>query len=384
MKSNAAIRRRDLIKGASAGVMLNTLAAAAAAAQSPTLSPEIPNSVGPATAEFNGKLYAAWKGLGSDDRLWYASFDGTKWSAQAAISNATSSVGPSLAAFGNQLYAAWKGDGTDQRLWYATFDGINWSAQVQIPTAASSTGPTLSVFNNRLYAMWQGYGTDTKLHYASFDGTKWMAQAAVPGIFGQDMPKNIGLTMQYQETSEWCWIAVATSIAHFYDAKSTVTQCSLMTAIGQSINKWPSTTQCCPTAAALASDTGLASTLADPNTKTAYNVLGKPAAISAVCIKTGGVTDALNMNGNWNKPGHSSLTLAQITTEIGARRPIAVDIKWRSDGGQHCVAIAGVLDDMLLICDPIAGESVIQYEAFPSAYRGGASLVTACFTQKKA
>jgi hypothetical protein len=37
---------------------------------------------------------------------------------------------------------------------------------------------------------------------------------------------------------------------------------------------------------------------------------------------------------------------------------------------------------MLLICDPEIGESVIQYEAFPMAYRGGASLVSACLTKK--
>jgi hypothetical protein len=384
MASDFAMRRRDLLKAAGAGFALSAVSAAAASAQSPTLSPDMPNSVGPATAELNGKLYAAWKGLGSDDRLWYASFDGAKWSAQTQIPNATSGIGPSLVTFGNALYAAWKGDGTDEHLWYATFDGTTWSAQAQIPGASSSTGPTLSLFNNQLYAMWQGYGTDTKLHYASFDGTKWSAQAAVPGIFGQDMPKNIGLKMQYQETGDWCWIAVATSIAHYYDPKSTVTQCALMTTIGQSINKWPKTTQCCPTAAAEASDTGLPASLASPFTKTTYNVLGKPAAgIPAVCIKTGGVSDALNANGNWKKPALRSLTLAQITTEMNAKRPIATDIKWHS-GGQHCVAIAGVLDDMLLICDPIAGESVIQYEAFPSAYLGGASLVSACLTQKKA
>jgi hypothetical protein len=139
-----------------------------------------------------------------------------------------------------------------------------------------------------------------------------------------------------------------------------------------------------PTVTALASDTGLTAALADTDTKTTYNVLGKPAAgLPSVCIKTGGVGDALNVNGNWNKPGHSSLMLAQITTEINAKRPIAIDIKWHS-GAQHCIAIAGVLDDMLLICDPIYGESVIQYEAFPAEYHGGASLVSACLTQKKA
>jgi hypothetical protein len=50
--------------------------------------------------------------------------------------------------------------------------------------------------------MWMGTGTDDRLYYASFDGTKWGTHATVPGTFGQDQPKNIGLQMQYQETSE--------------------------------------------------------------------------------------------------------------------------------------------------------------------------------------
>jgi hypothetical protein len=79
-------------------------------------------------------------------------------------------------------------------------------------------------------------------------------------------PQNIGLRMQYQETSGWCWIAVATSINHFYNPTSTLTQGELMTIVGQTINKWPSTTQCSPSAADLQSNPELASILADPYT----------------------------------------------------------------------------------------------------------------------
>ena len=70
------------------------------------------------------------------------------------------------------------------------------------------------------------------------------------------------------------------------------------------------------------------------------------------------------------------MTLAQITTEIKAGWPIAVDLSWNDKSGQHAVAIAGVLDDKLLICDPDNGESSIKYESFPSGYYGGASVVT--------
>jgi hypothetical protein len=55
-------------------------------------------------------------------------------------------------------------------------------------------------------------------------------QTYVPPI-----PNNIGLAMQYQETTQWCWIAVATSINHFYDRTSTWSQCKIMTQIGQTL-----------------------------------------------------------------------------------------------------------------------------------------------------
>lgn len=79
-------------------------------------------------------------------------------------------------------------------------------------------------------------------------------QTTPPATSGPDLPKNIGLKMQYQETKDWCWIAVATSIDHFYNPASTSTQSSIMTTVGQTINKWPSTTICSPNAVALASE----------------------------------------------------------------------------------------------------------------------------------
>jgi hypothetical protein len=343
--------------------------------------PGVLSSIGPALCEYDGILYAAWKGANNDQRLWYASYNGTQWSAQALVPGTLSSVGPSLCGYGGQLYAAWKGDSGDQRLWYASFDGTKWSAQTQIPGVLSSTGPAICAYDGKLYAMWKGSGSDERLWYASFDGTMWSAQANVPGNTGQDLPQNIGLRMQFQETTEWCWIAVATSINHFYNPASTSTQCGIMTNIGQNINKFPTDTSACPTTAAVKSVPGLAAILADPYLVDAQYVLNNPAlGFPNEYIKTGGVADALNVNGN-TAGSQNSITLDQITSQMAAGRPIAVDIAWPSGGGQHCVAIAGVLNDILLICDPVYGESPIQFELFPSTYQGGASLVNVVLTQ---
>ena len=198
-----------------------------------------------------------------------------------------------------------------------------------------------------------------------------------------DLPQNIGLRMQYQECGDWCWIAVATSIYLFYNPASTATQCEIRTKVGHTIGGY--TGNACPTPEAIATVPGLAKILADPYSATALFALSKNPSLgcdkTSGCDKPGGVRDALKVNGNLKNELTSLPPLAQIASEMSERRPIAVDIKWKS-GGQHCVAIAGVLNDMLLICNPISGESVIQYESFPSAYGGGASVVAVCLTQK--
>ncbi len=171
MNSSNAILRRNVLMTAGASLAAGLLQGATAEAQ--TQVPDAASGFGPATAAFNGKLYTVWRDAGTDSGLWYASFDGGKWSAPARIPRVAASTAPSLAVFGSKLYAAWKGRAADQRIWYAAFDGSQWSPQAQIPGAATSSAPALSVFDNKLYALWLGSGADIGLSCASFDGTTW-------------------------------------------------------------------------------------------------------------------------------------------------------------------------------------------------------------------
>ena len=194
-------------------------------------------------------------------------------------------------------------------------------------------------------------------------------------------PVNIGVTMQYQETSEWCWIAVATSISHFYDSHSTVTQCGLVTAVGQVINKFASNTSACPGVDRTALNTLLATPTAAAAKYCLDTYLGT--GPDNVYRKSGGVGDPLRFAGNCaNYPGNSStLTLAIITQEIKAGRPVAVDFAWKDGSGQHTVAIAGVSGSELLICDPIYGTSTVSYASFPGTYQAiGGTLISYCLT----
>ena len=160
----------------------------------PSQIPGVASSVGPSLALYGGKVYAIWKGEGTDQSLWYASFDGSKWSGQAAgssqtqIPNVGSSVGASLATVGTKLYAVWKGEGTDQRLWYASYDGTKWSGQTQISGASSSVGAAIAEFKGTLYAMCKGKDSDVSLYNASFNTitNTW------PSAWATDIPGNTG------------------------------------------------------------------------------------------------------------------------------------------------------------------------------------------------
>jgi hypothetical protein len=198
-----------------------------------------------------------------------------------------------------------------------------------------------------------------------------------------DVGHNLGMRIQYQESSEWCWIASATSISHFYNPASTWLQCQVMTDIGHKINGFPANTQACPTSEALAKNPQLASDYADPYNSAALYVLDNSnLGIDTRYLKSGGIIDSLTTVGNYASYQSADLTLAQLAAEINAGRPVAVDITWFS-GASHVVVIAGIQGNGLLILDPINGTSLVEFGAFPSTYFGGAKLNGYAFTKKQ-
>jgi hypothetical protein len=119
-----------------------------------------------------------------------------------------------------------------------------------------------------------------------------------------------GFAMQTQEQDQWCWAAVAVSVALKYDAATPWTQCSLASALysGQG-----NPLDCCG---------------AD------CDACNLPQSLSQVF----GVTH--NMNGA--AIGHA-IALAAMEGEIRADRPVAVRIGWPPDNSSgHFVAICGV------------------------------------------
>ncbi len=177
MNSADPILRRKVLLAAGASLATGLFAQAARAQTA-----DLGSSSGPAISELKGKLYAVWREE-AEPGLWFASFDGLKWSARARIANVATSANPAVATFNNKLYAAWKGRNADQRLWFASFDGTQWSQQAQIPGAASGSGPSLAVFNGKLVALWKGAGPGFSL--CLFDGSTWSSvQSAPPAVGG--------------------------------------------------------------------------------------------------------------------------------------------------------------------------------------------------------
>lgn len=201
-------------------------------------------------------------------------------------------------------------------------------------------------------------------------------------LYTPPTPPSIGLRMQFQESTNWCWIAVATSISHFYHPSSAWTQCAVMTDVGHRLNGFPANTGACPSSAVVAANPDLKAALANPYDQAAEYILDNAKyGVDRRYLKTGGVGDPLTTTGNYAGYHGGDTSHAAVAAEIGAGRPVAVDITWNPSGPSHVVAIAGILGDSLLVLDPVNGMSVIRWQNFPATYFGGAKLDGYAFTK---
>ena len=133
-------------------------------------------SARPALAAFDNKLFAAWKGVGDDQRMFWSSFDGTAWAPQQLGIGGGSSDAPALAFFGGRLFAVWKGVNTDERMFWSSFDGNTWAPQQVGVGGGTSGSPALATLGGRLIAAWKGSGDDQRMFWSSFDGNVWSGQ----------------------------------------------------------------------------------------------------------------------------------------------------------------------------------------------------------------
>jgi hypothetical protein len=151
--------------------------------------------------------------------------------------------------------------------------------------------------------------------------------------------------MQYQQQTNWCWAAVATSVALFYDPASTWTQCAVANGeLGRS--------DCCGTGA------------------------------SGPCNVYGFLGSSLTRVGHLDHSTGSTTSFAGTAAEIDGGRPLCLRTAW-SGGGAHFLAIIGyrTLGNMLAVDDPWYGKSDVAYGTFTTSYQGSGSWTHSYFTQ---
>lgn len=148
-------------------------------------------------------------------------------------------------------------------------------------------------------------------------------------------------TMQHQEQTQWCWSAVATSVAHYYNSASTWTQCTLVNAeLGR--------TDCCTSPS------------------------------SGNCNKPWYLQNVLTRVGHLASVSGGATSFADVCTEIDNGRPLGVRIGW-SGGGGHFNILACYTRNPLFVLqsvqveDPWYGTSVWDYDTFRTAYQGTGS-----------
>lgn len=175
------------------------------------------------------------------------------------------------------------------------------------------------------------------IHYSAYNGSRQ-----------DDIPLTLtiwsGFPMQKQQESNWCWAATSTSVDHWYNPSSTVTQC-------QVVNAQLGRNDCC----------------------------NNPG--SSNCNVYGYLDKALNYLGRLDHMDSSTETYATIVGQVVTMHPLGIRVAW-SGGGAHFIAATGhEQGDMVVIDDPIYGTSVVYYTTLFGTYQGSGNWTHSYFTK---
>jgi hypothetical protein len=237
------------------------------------------------------------------------------------------------------------------------------------------------------------YDTD-HVYVLGSDGNLWLEQGpwgSVPParqlVDNSVMPPGVPLSvtnlqMQYQLMTNWCWIAVATSISLFYNSSSSWTQCSLLTAQLQANNGLRGS--CCPTPAQLFPNPTLSNAMENPYQASALYALENITlnATGAPCNHSGDIGKALTQTGNLNQETGSAASFTDLMNELTAGHPVCLNIDWSGNSGSHMIAVSGVeIPNLVIVEDPVNGRSVTPYQTLLTSYQGSGSWTDSFYTQ---
>jgi hypothetical protein len=131
-------------------------------------------------------LAMAWRGQGSDRRIWLAtSTNGDAWSGQHLAVGGPQTIGsPALAWNGSVLLMAWRGGANDERLYVSS--SRDFFRQSYFPhialRAASSHGPRMAMIKGVPVMVWKGMGSDQGIYLSRLVNGAWTEQMKIPNV----------------------------------------------------------------------------------------------------------------------------------------------------------------------------------------------------------
>ena len=158
---------------------------------------------------------------------------------------------------------------------------------------------------------------------------------------------SINFKMEQQEHNNWCWAAVAVSMDHFFDQKSSWCQCRLATRMVRF--RKLKTKQC--------------------------GTCKKPKAVPEACNKPWFLDWALKqVHRLTGKIKNGALTFEQIQRTINAGRPVCLRLQWGKGPDAHFVIISGFEtaasgNQWVDVEDPASGSSTWLYDEFRTNYQ---------------
>jgi len=172
--------------------------------------------------------------------------------------------------------------------------------------------------------------------------------SAYNGLWQASIPINLsiwsGFPMQQQLQSNWCWAACSTSVDHFYNPSSTVTQC-------QVANNQTNRTDCCTNGS------------------------------GSGCNIYGYLDRALTFVNRLDHMTGSTTAYNDLVAQINAWRPLGIRVAW-SGGGAHFIVASGYEQGSLVVIDdPIYGTSVVAYNTLKGTYQGSGNWTHSYFTK---
>jgi hypothetical protein len=175
------------------------------------------------------------------------------------------------------------------------------------------------------------------------------AARAKPAAPVENRSHRLDFRMRRQRHSNWCWAAVSTSVALFYQPAGKWTQCAVA-------NSELGRKDCCRKGAG-----------------------GK-------CNVIGHLQDALTVVGHATAPPFvvGAVGFDRAQAEIDGGRPLGVRTQWEGGETGHFVTIVGYHRgvDLLTVDDPLYGRSHVDYRTFCTDYRGSGTWTHTYYTKR--